>query len=155
MLNAIIRFALKNRMPVLAAAILLSAYGLYTVAGMPVDVFPEFAPPMVEIQTPSLGLSAEEVEELVTIPLEQELAGVEGLDVMRSKSVPDLSQIKMIFKPGFPNGQSNGKNSPFRRLMWMSVSAKSYMNTKNPSHTSCWNKSIRQPGCKKSLFCFH
>ena len=66
---------------------------------MPVDVFPEFAPPMVEIQTPSLGLSAEEVEELVTIPLEQALNGVPGLDVMRSKSVPELSAVKMIFKP--------------------------------------------------------
>ena len=57
---------------------------------MPVDVFPEFAPPLVEIQTPCLGLSAEEVEELVTIPLEQALNGVPGLDVMRSKSVAQL-----------------------------------------------------------------
>ena len=48
----------------------------------------------------TLGLSAEEVEELVTIPLEHQLAGVEGLDVMRSKSVPDLSAIKLIFERG-------------------------------------------------------
>jgi CzcA family heavy metal efflux pump len=67
---------------------------------MPVDVFPEFAPPMVEIQTISLGLSAEEVESLVTIPLEQSLAGVPGMTVLRSKSVPDLSAIKMYFKRG-------------------------------------------------------
>ena len=51
------------------------------------DVFPEFAPPRVEIQTIRLGLSAAEVEELVTVPLEQALNGVPGLDVMRSKSV--------------------------------------------------------------------
>ncbi|MGB5848067.1 MAG: efflux RND transporter permease subunit, partial [Ignavibacteriaceae bacterium] len=57
----------------------------------------EFAPPLVEIQTPCLGLSPEEVEALVTIPLEQALNGIPGLDVMRSKSVPQLSAIKMIF----------------------------------------------------------
>ena len=67
---------------------------------MPVDVFPEFAPPKVEIQTVSLGLSAAEVEELVTVPLEQALAGVEGLDVLRSKSVTHLSSIELIFERG-------------------------------------------------------
>jgi Cu/Ag efflux pump CusA len=65
-----------------------------------VDVFPEFAPPKVEIQTLSTGLSAASVEELVTVPMEHALVGVPGLDVMRSKSVPDLSQIVLIFKPG-------------------------------------------------------
>ena len=64
------------------------------------DVFPEFAPPKVEIQTFSMGLSASAVEELVTVPLEQALNGVPGLDVMRSRSVPDLSDIVLIFKPG-------------------------------------------------------
>ena len=67
---------------------------------MPVDVFPEFAPPRVEIQTLSLGLSASEVEALVTVPLEQALNGVAGLDVIRSKSVPQLSSIELIFEPG-------------------------------------------------------
>src|SRR6185295_5329521 len=65
-----------------------------------IDVFPEFAPPKVEIQTNSLGLSAVEVEELVTVPLEQALNGVPGLDVLRSKSVPVLSDIVLLFKPG-------------------------------------------------------
>src|SRR5918992_2309511 len=74
--------------------------GVGQVRSMPVDVFPEFAPPRVEVQTASLGLSATEIEQLVTIPLEQALAGVEGLDVMRSKSVNDLSSILMIFEPG-------------------------------------------------------
>ena len=71
-------------------------------AHMPVDVFPEFAPPRVEIQTACLGLSPTEVEALVTVPLEQALNGVEGLDVMRSKSVPQLSSIELIFKPRRP-----------------------------------------------------
>jgi CzcA family heavy metal efflux pump len=72
-------------------------FGIGQINNMPVDVFPEFSPPMVEIQTPCLGLSPEEVEALVTIPLEQSLQGIPGLDVMRSKSVPQLSAVKMIF----------------------------------------------------------
>src|SRR6185369_7721161 len=75
-------------------------YGITQVGKMPVDVFPEFAPPKVEIQTSSLGLSAVEVEELITVPLEQALNGVPGLEVMRSRSVPDLSDIVLLFKPG-------------------------------------------------------
>ena len=67
---------------------------------MPVDVFPEFAPPRVEVQTACLGLSAEEVETLITIPLEQALNGLPNLDVMRSKSAPQLSSIVMIFERG-------------------------------------------------------
>ena len=60
-------------------------------ATMPVDVFPEFAPPRVEIQTMCNGLSTGDVESLVTVPLEQVLNGIEGLEDMRSKSVPQLS----------------------------------------------------------------
>ena len=67
---------------------------------MPVDVFPEFAPPRVEIQTACLGLSASEVEELVTVPLEQPLNGMPGLDMIRSKSVPQLSSIELLFQSG-------------------------------------------------------
>ena len=63
-------------------------------------MFPEFAPPRVEVQTAALGLSASDVESFVTVPLEQAVAGIEGLDILRSKSVPQLSQIELIFKPG-------------------------------------------------------
>ena len=65
-----------------------------------VDVFPEFAPPRVEVQTACLGLTASEVEELVTVPMEQAFNGIDGLDQMRSKSVSQLSAIVMEFKPG-------------------------------------------------------
>ena len=54
----------------------------------------------MEIQTPTLGLSSAEVEALVTIPLEEVFNGLPGLDVMRSKSVEQLSSIKLIFEPG-------------------------------------------------------
>ena len=64
------------------------------------DVFPEFAPPRVEIQTICLGLSPAEVEQLVTVPLENALNGVPDVDVMRSKSVQQLSSILLIFKSG-------------------------------------------------------
>jgi CzcA family heavy metal efflux pump len=100
MMRWIIGSSLKFRFIVIAVAASLMYFGVARLNEMPVDVFPEFSPPMVEIQTPSLGLSPEEVEELVTIPLEQALNGVPGLDVMRSKSVPDLSAVKLYFKAG-------------------------------------------------------
>ena len=67
---------------------------------MPVDVFPEFAPPRVQIQTACLGLTAAEVEQLVTDPMEQAFYGIDGLDVVRSKSAPQLSALELIFKLG-------------------------------------------------------
>ena len=74
-------------------------FGVAQLGSAPVDVFPEFAPPRVEIQTAALGLTAADVEAFVTVPLEQALAGVEGLDILRSKSVPQLSSVELIFKP--------------------------------------------------------
>jgi Cu/Ag efflux pump CusA len=68
---------------------------------MPVEVLPEFTPTMVEIQTEALGLSAPEVEQLITVPMEQDLLnGVPWLDDIRSESVPGLSRIQLIFEPG-------------------------------------------------------
>jgi Cu/Ag efflux pump CusA len=66
---------------------------------MPVDVFPEFAPPMVEIQTEAPGMSTSEVESLITTQLENALNSTPQLDTMRSKSVPGVSSITLIFKP--------------------------------------------------------
>jgi CzcA family heavy metal efflux pump len=100
MMRWIVGSSLKFRYLVLAVAAGLMYFGIRQLQKMPVDVFPEFAPPMVEIQTISLGLSPEEVESLVTVPLEQVLAGVPGMTVMRSKSVPQLSAIKMYFEAG-------------------------------------------------------
>ncbi|MGH7494827.1 MAG: efflux RND transporter permease subunit [bacterium] len=100
MLRWIIKSSLKFRFLVIAIAVGLIYFGIGQLQKMPVDVFPEFAPPMVEVQTISLGLSQEEVESLVTIPLEQVLAGIPGMTVLRSKSVPDLSAIKMYFAAG-------------------------------------------------------
>ena len=98
MMRGIISASLRFRYLVVAIAAAMMAFGIGEIQRMPVDVFPEFAPPRVEIQTPSLGLSAADVEELVTVPIEEALAGVDGLDVMRSKSVRDLSSVLLIFE---------------------------------------------------------
>lgn len=100
MLRWVVASSLKFRYLVVAFAASLMFFGVGQLRQMPVDVFPEFAPPRVEIQTPCLGLSAAEVEELVTIPLEQALNGLPGLDTIRSRSVPQLSSIELYFKPG-------------------------------------------------------
>ena len=95
----IVRTSLRYRYLVVFVATAVMIFGISRLSDSSVDVFPEFAPPKVEVQTMSLGLSAADVEELVTVPLEQALNGVPGLDVMRSRSVPDLSDIVLIFKP--------------------------------------------------------
>ena len=100
MMRWIVSASLRFRFLVIAIAGALMYFGIGHLREMPVDVFPEFAPPLVEIQTPCIGLSSAEVEALVTVPLEQALNGVPGLNIMRSKSVEQLSAIKMIFKPG-------------------------------------------------------
>lgn len=98
MLRLIVGSSLKYRFIVVAIAAALVLIGIDEMRDMPIDVFPEFAPPIVEIQTPCLGLSPTEVEALVTIPLEHALAGIPQLDYLRSKSVTDLSSVKLVFE---------------------------------------------------------
>jgi CzcA family heavy metal efflux pump len=100
MMRSIVGASLKYRFIVLALAAAMMVYGITRIPHMPVDAFPEFAPPRVEIQTPSLGMTADEVEALVTVQMEQAFNGIEGLDLMRSKSIPDLSSVELLFKPG-------------------------------------------------------
>src|SRR3712207_1951981 len=89
--------SLRFRHLVAASGVLLMAVGLTVLPSSRLDVFPEFAPPRVIVQTIALGLSTPDVEELVTVPMEQALHGVEGLDILRSKSSPMLSSIELIF----------------------------------------------------------
>ena len=100
MFRSIVGNSLKFRYIVMALAGAMMFFGVALVRDTPVDVFPEFAPPRVEVQTACLGLTAAEVESLVSVPMEEALNGVEGLDTIRSKSVAQLSSIEMIFKPG-------------------------------------------------------
>jgi CzcA family heavy metal efflux pump len=100
MLSRIVGYSLKFRYLVIAIGIAMMYFGYGQLRKASVDVFPEFAPPMVEIQVPSLGLSPTDVESQVSIPLEESLSGTPGLKYMRSKSVPDLSSIKLYFNRG-------------------------------------------------------
>ena len=101
MMRWIVGSSLKLRFLVVLVAVALLLLGFVQLRGMPVETLPEFNPPMVEIQTEALGLSAAEVEQLVTVPLEQDLLnGVAWLDRIGSESVPGLSRIELIFQPG-------------------------------------------------------
>jgi CzcA family heavy metal efflux pump len=85
---------------VIAGAAALMFFGVSRLRHMPVDVFPEFAPPKVEVQTEGQGMSSAEVEEQITNPMELVLMGTPELDVLRSRSVNGLSQIVLQFKRG-------------------------------------------------------
>ena len=100
MFSWIIGSSLRFRFLVLAAAAVLLGFGIYQLPRMPVDVFPEFAPPKVEVQTEGPGMSSTEIEELITIPMETQLRGTPGVDIVRSSSVVGLSQVVLIFKNG-------------------------------------------------------
>jgi CzcA family heavy metal efflux pump len=91
--------SLRNRIVVIALGVLLVVAAARTLPNTPLDVFPEFAPPIVEVQTEAPGLSTNEVESLVTVPLEAALNGIPGLDTIRSKSVLGLSQVVLILDP--------------------------------------------------------
>src|SRR5689334_16017254 len=93
----IVQSSLNLRFLVVAVSIVLMVLGFCSLSQMRVDVFPEFAPPRVVIQTACVGLSTSDVEELVTVPLEQGLNGLQGLEDMRSRSVPQLSSIELLF----------------------------------------------------------
>ena len=100
-MRRIIGSALRFKFIIGIIAIVLMLAGVNQMASMPVDVLPEFSPPFVEIQTEALGLSAEEVEQMITVPMEQDLlAGVAWLDSILSESVPGLSSVVIYFEPG-------------------------------------------------------
>jgi Cu/Ag efflux pump CusA len=92
--------SLQFRFMVLGVAAALAVFGVLQLNKMPVDVLPEFAPPIVEVQTEAIGLSADEVENLVTLNLEELLSGVPWLESIRSQSVTGLSSIVMTFARG-------------------------------------------------------
>ena len=100
MMRWIVESSLRFRFVFVAIGAVLVYLGFLRLQELPIDVFPEFAPTKVEIQTICLGLSPAEVESLVTVPLENALSGIPGIGQLRSKSVSDLSSVVMIFKPG-------------------------------------------------------
>lgn len=101
MTGSLAQWSLQFRLLVLALAAAVLGLGLWQLPKSPVDALPEFEPAQVEIQTEALGLSALEVEQLITSPMEVDLLnGVAYLDEIRSQSVPGLSSIQLLFEPG-------------------------------------------------------
>ncbi|WP_019897524.1 efflux RND transporter permease subunit [Methylotenera mobilis] len=100
MLKKIIYSAVKGRMVVMIISLTLILFGFNTIKQAPLDVFPEFAPIKVEIQTEAPGLSTEETEHLISMPLEQALNGTPQLKTLRSKSVLGLSSVVLLFEEG-------------------------------------------------------
>ncbi len=101
MMRRIINTSLRFRVLVVVAAASVMVFGLTQLPHAPADVYPEYAPPFIEVQTEALGLSASEVEQLITVPLEADLLnGVAWVEDIRSASVPGLSSIRLTFEPG-------------------------------------------------------
>jgi Cu/Ag efflux pump CusA len=101
MIKWIVSAALRFSRLVVAAAIGILGVGLFQLHNAAVDVYPEFDPPAIQIQSEALGLSAEEVEQLITVPIEQDLLnGIPWLEHIRSRSMPGLSAIDLQFEPG-------------------------------------------------------
>lgn len=100
MLNRIVHFSLRFRGIVIALGLALAGYGIYSYLQAKYDVFPEFAPPVVNIQTESPGLAPEQVEQLVTVPIENAVNGVPGIEALRSQSIQGFSLIVVTFRAG-------------------------------------------------------
>lgn len=97
MLDAIIRFSLRFRGVIFSLAVMAAGYGLFSLMRARLDVFPEFAPPMSIVQTTAPGMTSEQVETLVTQPVENALGGMTGLQSIRSRSMQGLSSITLVF----------------------------------------------------------
>src|SRR5262249_52076470 len=100
MLQAIVGWSLHNRVAVVVLAVLLLAAGCYASWKARLDVFPDFAPPQVVIQTEAPGLSPTQVEQLVTLPIENAVNGLPRLDALRSQSIHGLSVVTVVFADG-------------------------------------------------------
>ena len=97
LLNTTLRFSIARRWLIVAAAVVISLWGLLAVSQMPLDVFPPFAPPQVDVQTSADGLSPEEVETRITLQIESAVNGIPGVETVRSSSKAGLSMVQVVF----------------------------------------------------------
>lgn len=98
MLAALVRFSINYRGVVIAIAALLMVYSLYRLSRAGLDIFPEFSPNLIVVQTEAPGYSTEQVEILVTRPIENALSGLIGIDHVRSESIQGLSIVNIYFE---------------------------------------------------------
>ena len=98
MLAAIVRWSLRFPAVVCVLAGMLALYGVLVLARAKYDVFPEFVPPQAAVQTEAPGLVAEQVELLVTLPIEQAISGASGVQVVRSETISGLSVVTVVFQ---------------------------------------------------------
>lgn len=97
MMSALVRFSIRFSGVIIGLSTLMVLYGIYSLTHSNLDVFPEFSPTQIIIQTESAGLSAELVESLVSQPIENTIAGTVGILSLRSQSIPGLSIVTVIF----------------------------------------------------------
>lgn len=97
MLNSIVKWSIAQRWLIVIASIIIMFWGIRVLTQMPLDVFPSFAPPQVEIQAEAPGLAPEEVESLVTRPIESAINGTPGVETVRSSSAVGISVVRVIF----------------------------------------------------------
>src|ERR1700721_2736216 len=101
MIEQFVGFCLHRRIAVMILAALLAAYGIYAWETLSVEAYPELGDVAAQITTQSPGLAAEEVEQLITVPLERQINGTPGLLLMRSSSTFGLSLITVLFRDGY------------------------------------------------------
>ncbi|MBE9032632.1 efflux RND transporter permease subunit [filamentous cyanobacterium LEGE 11480] len=97
LLDRILRGAIARRWLVVLAAIVITLWGSFSVGQMPLDVFPAFAPPQVDIHTEASGLAPEDIEAQITLPIERAVNGLPGVEVVRSSSKVGLSMVSVVF----------------------------------------------------------
>ena len=97
LLNQTLKTSIVQRWLIVVGAILVTIWGIFTITQMPLDVFPEFAPPQVDIHTEATGLAPEEVEAQITVPIETAVNGLPGVTLVRSSSKVGLSMVQVVF----------------------------------------------------------
>src|SRR6185436_1476708 len=100
MLNRLLEFSVRQRVLVLLATLVLTGIGVYSALRLPIDAVPDITNVQVQINTAVPALAPEEIEKLVTFPIENEMAGIPGLIELRSLSKFSLSQITLVFEEG-------------------------------------------------------
>src|ERR1700753_2825164 len=118
MIDQFVSFCLHRRIAVFILAALLAAYGVYAWKTLSVEAYPELADVAAQVTTQMPGLAAEEVEQLITVPLERQINGTPGLLLMRSTSTFGLSLITVLFRDGYEDYWARQR---FRELIAQAV----------------------------------